>query len=79
MWTVVSQNGVTLQTGYTPLSLTSNSGGVYTISVANYGNYVFTHWSTGSKTSTITITATQAITLTAYYSVTGCSPRHKNC
>ncbi len=79
MWAAVSQNGVTLASGYTPLSFTAVPGGAYTVSVANYGNYVFSHWSTGSTTPTITITFTQAMTLTAYYSVTNCSPKHKNC
>jgi spherulation-specific family 4 protein len=79
MWTVVSQNGVTVDTGYTPLEFTATPGGSYTISIANYGNYVFSHWSTGSTSSTITITPTQAVTLTAYYTVVSCSPKHKNC
>ena len=79
MWTVVTQNGVTVTTGYTPISFTATTGGSYTVSVANYGNYVFSHWSTGSSSSTITITPTQATTLTAYYSVITCSPHHKGC
>ncbi|MDE1852379.1 MAG: spherulation-specific family 4 protein [Thaumarchaeota archaeon] len=79
MWTVVSQNGATITTGYTPLAFNAMSGGAYTISVANYGSYVFSHWSTGSTNSTITINPTQAMVLTAYYNVISCSPRHKNC
>ncbi len=78
MWTVVSQNGVTLLTGYTPLTFMATAGGSYTISVANYGNYVFSHWSTGSTSPTITISPSQTMTLTAYYSVT-CSSHHKHC
>ena len=79
MYTTVSQNGATLVTGYTPLTFTASTGGVYTVTVANYGNYVFSHWSTGSTSSTITITPTQVMTLTAYYSVIGCPPKHRGC
>ena len=79
MWTVVSQSGATLSSGYTPYTFTAAAGATYSISVANYGIYVFNHWSTGSRSSTITITPGQAITLTAYYATISCPPTHKHC
>lgn len=80
MYTTVYLNGATLTTGYTPLTFTATSGTAYTTSVANYGAYVFSHWSTGSTSPTITITPGQALALTAYYTVTtSCSPHHKHC
>jgi hypothetical protein len=79
MSTVVSQNGVTLSSGYTPLTFTATRGTSYTISVDNYGIYVFNHWSTGSTSPTITITPGQAFTLTAYYATISCPPTHRHC
>jgi len=79
MWTVVSQSGTALISGYTPLIFTAKAGDSYTVSVSNYGEYVFSHWSTGSTSSTITITPNHAITLTAFYWQISCPPIHKYC
>ncbi|MDG6998338.1 MAG: spherulation-specific family 4 protein [Nitrososphaerota archaeon] len=67
MWTVFSSSGNIVATGYTPMTITVNSGTQYAISVSNYGRYVFSYWSNGQTTSSITITPTQNIVLVAYY------------
>ena len=68
MWTVVNSHSTTLATGYTPFSYSAQSGNTYTVTVANYQNYVFSHWSDGSTNPTRMITPTQNTTLVAYYS-----------
>ncbi|MDE1862524.1 MAG: fibronectin type III domain-containing protein [Thaumarchaeota archaeon] len=68
MWTVVKSGGNTVATGYTPFQYAAQSGNTYTITVDNYQNYVFSHWSDGSTNPTRTVTPTQDTTLVAYYS-----------
>jgi spherulation-specific family 4 protein/List-Bact-rpt repeat protein len=67
LWTTVQSNGTTLATGYTPFTYNASTGTKYTVTVANYGSYTFSHWEDGSTNSARTITPTQATTLTAYY------------
>jgi hypothetical protein len=67
LWTTLISGGLTIKTGYTPLTYTVNAGNQYTVTVANYQNYVFNHWSDGSANSSKIITPTQNTTLTAYY------------
>ena len=68
LWTVIrSSSGVVLATGYTPFTYAATSGTEYIVSVSNYGNYVFSHWSNGVTSNSITITPTQSTTLVAYY------------
>ena len=68
LWTVIQSRGATLETGYSPLSFTAIAGDQYEVTAANYGNYIFNHWSTGSANNTIVIAPSQATTLVAYYS-----------
>ncbi|MDA4134408.1 MAG: spherulation-specific family 4 protein [Thaumarchaeota archaeon] len=67
MWTVVQQGGRTVASGFTPFTFSATQGEEYTVSVANYGTYIFNRWSTGATTPAISFTASQATTLTAYY------------
>lgn len=68
LYTVVETgSGSIVDTGFSPLSYNVQSGGTYVVSVSNYGNYVFSHWSNGDTSNSITITPTSATTLTAYY------------
>jgi hypothetical protein len=67
LYTVVTSNGNTIVQGFTPLTFTATYGATYTISVANYKSYVFNEWSDGYKNSVRTVTATAAVTFTAYY------------
>ncbi len=67
LWTVIKKAGSTVKTGYTPLTYTAQAGSTYEVSVANYKNYVFDHWESGSKSSTRQVTMNADTTLTAYY------------
>ncbi|MDG6998551.1 MAG: spherulation-specific family 4 protein, partial [Nitrososphaerota archaeon] len=68
LYTVVqSTSGSVLDTGYTPLTFSATSGNQYVVTASSYGNYAFNHWSTGSTNPTITVSASQSMTLTAYY------------
>lgn len=69
LWTTIQSSGKTLVTGYTTLTYNAASGTAYTVSVADYGPYTFSHWDDGSTSRSRTITPAQAMTLTAYYNV----------
>jgi len=66
LWTTIS-SGQTIKTGYTTMTITVTPGTQYTVTVANYQNYVFDHWANGSTNPTRTITPTQDTTIVAYY------------
>ncbi|MGI0086874.1 MAG: fibronectin type III domain-containing protein, partial [Nitrosotalea sp.] len=69
MWTVIrTPSGTTLAQGYTPTTFTVTAGNTYVVHVGNYNTNVFNHWNGGNTTSYYTITPTQSVTLTAYYS-----------
>jgi predicted RNA-binding protein with TRAM domain len=69
-YTVLSQNGATINNGFTPVTFATNAGQTYTIEVQDFGNYYFNHWSdTGSTSRDRTITSTSsAQSFTAVYS-----------
>ena len=67
LWTTLASGGTTIQSGYTTMTFTVTPGNQYTVTVSNYQNYVFNHWSDGSTNPNKTITPTQAATLVAYY------------
>lgn len=69
-YTVLSQNGAIVRTAFSPASFTLNSGQAYQVSVSDYGDYAFDHWSDGSTSRQKTVTGDQAATLTAYYKTT---------
>ena len=71
MRVTVKSGGNTVDSGYTGLSFTATVGVTYQISMSSYGQYVFNHWNTGATSATQTITPTQSMTLTAYYSTDG--------
>ena len=69
MWMVIrSTNGQILTTGFTTMKFGATSGSTYVITASNYGSLIFSHWSNGSTSSTITVSASGALTLVAYYS-----------
>ncbi|HKW05109.1 MAG TPA: spherulation-specific family 4 protein [Nitrososphaerales archaeon] len=77
LWTVVaSTSGSVLAKGFTSLTYYAISGDRYEVSVSDYGDYHFSHWSNGATTNTITVTVTGAMTLTAYFSKTTQTPTH---
>ncbi len=69
-YTVLSQNGATVRTAFSPASFTLNNGQAYQVSVSDYGDYEFDHWSDGSTSRQKAVTGGQATTLTAYYKTT---------
>ena len=74
LWTVIrTPSGTTVSSGFTPVSFTVTSGNSYVVHVGNYQSDVFNHWNDGSTSSYYTITPTQNVILTAYYS-TGTTP-----
>jgi hypothetical protein len=71
LWTVLSQGGSLLSTGFTPDSFTGSTGGLYTVSVSNYGNDVFCHWEDGTTSAARSVSLGSNTALTAYYSTSG--------
>jgi Spherulation-specific family 4 len=67
MWIEIATGGQVVDTGYTSLTFNATAGVTYSVAVSNYGNYLFNHWAGGSTDSNVTITPSQATTLTAYY------------
>jgi YVTN family beta-propeller protein len=68
-YTVLYQNGVAIDSGFTQAIFSTTSGQIYTVEVQDYGSYYFNHWSDGSTGRDKTFTATSsAQTLTAVYS-----------
>lgn len=68
LWTVVQDSyGNVVASGYTPFSFSATPGATYTVSVANYANYNFDYWASGSSSPSMSITPTSNAELTAYY------------
>jgi hypothetical protein len=70
MWVELhAPDGKFLKGGYTPTSFSVTSGTQYVVYASNYENIVFDHWDDGTTNPYRTITPTQSVTLTVYYSV----------
>ncbi|WP_415283126.1 Ig-like domain-containing protein [Candidatus Nitrososphaera sp. FF02] len=68
MWTTLSQNGATVDTGFTPKQFSLASGQQYVVAVSNYGSLAFDRWAdNGSTNPSRTVSISQATTLTAIY------------
>ncbi|MDE1852389.1 MAG: hypothetical protein KGI38_01445 [Thaumarchaeota archaeon] len=69
MWTVLyDSNGNQIATGYTPIAFSGlKAGATYSVSVSDYGPYVFSHWEDGSTNSYRTFVANSNLAFTAYY------------
>jgi len=69
MWNELhSSSGSTLATGYTTNTYSVTAGTQYIVYISNWQNIVFDHWDDGSTNPYRTITPTQPVTLTAYFS-----------
>jgi len=68
-WVVVSQNGVTVNSGFSTAEFTLAPGD-YQVATGEFGGLFFNQWSDGTITReiTITITTTNTVSLTAIYS-----------
>ena len=69
LWTVIQSNGAVVASGFTPLVFTGSYGAQYTVSVANYQNYVFQYWQDGGTNPVRTVTLGQSVVLTAVYAI----------
>jgi hypothetical protein len=63
-----SSSGSTISTGYTTNTYSITTGKQYIVYISNWQNIVFDHWDDGSTNPYRTVTPTQSVTLTAYYS-----------
>jgi hypothetical protein len=68
LFATVQSNGQTIASGFTPFSFSASSGGSYTVTIDNYGEYSFVYWATGSTSPSVTITPTTSSELAAFYS-----------
>jgi hypothetical protein len=72
LYVTVQQDGATLASGWTPLSVSGLCGGQsYMITAADYKNYRFAHWDNGATASSRTVTLQNSATYAAYYQVGG--------
>ena len=67
MWVEIRSGENTVYSGFSPISYNATFGTSYTISVSEYGNYVFDHWDDGNSNNFRTIQPTTDVTLVAYY------------
>lgn len=63
-----SSTGSMIGHGYTTNTYSVTTGKQYIVYVSNYQNIIFDHWDDGSTNPYRTITPTQSVTLTAYFS-----------
>ncbi len=65
---ILSQNGNTVATGFTPVTFALDSGQAYSVEAQSYGSCIFSHWSDGVTSDPRTFTATSGTTtFTAVY------------
>jgi hypothetical protein len=75
MWMELHDStGKILTTGYTPITFTVTPGVQYSVNASDYGNTVFNHWTNGTTNRLLTITPTNNLSLTAFYSTTPPTP-----
>jgi hypothetical protein len=80
MWTVFSQSGSVVQTGFTPINFKTISGQDYSVSVGDFGTNYFDHWrnaATGQDTGSRTImleSLSNPVQLVAVYRHTATPP-----
>jgi hypothetical protein len=79
MYTTVSQNGAIVGSGFTSASFPTTTGLSYQVTVSDYKNSFFNHWSNGYSVRTITLTANATRTpLDAIYTSTAQGPPPSN-
>ncbi len=67
MWTVLYSDGSTVDTGFSPVDFTLDSGEPYVVSVGDYNDVNFHHWDDDSTTRQRPITITNDTAVIAYY------------
>jgi ice-binding like protein len=71
LYTTLWQGGVLLQTCFGPCTFTVSNGQSYQVLVADYGSYIFSHWTDGTTTQSHTVSigsTSTTISLTAVFS-----------
>jgi hypothetical protein len=63
----LARAGSQIQSGFSPAQFSLGAGQTYQVSVADYGNYVFSRWDDGSTSRTKTVSITSPTTITAHY------------
>jgi hypothetical protein len=79
MYTTLTQNGQTVGTGFTPVTFPTTNGLSYVVTVSDYTNAYFNHWSNGYSVRSISVAANSTTTrLTAEYTPTQQGPPPSN-
>jgi hypothetical protein len=65
--TIASAAGSTVATGFTPVTFTGTYGATYSVTVSDYGSFVFDHWENGSTARTRTLALNSSVEVVAYY------------
>jgi hypothetical protein len=66
MWMEIEKNGVTIQTGFTPMTL-SLEPATYDVTASNYQQIIFDSWSDGTELNTMSLILNDDTTVTAHY------------
>lgn len=70
-WTVLRNSaGTVVASGFTPITFTVNNGQAYSVSMGNFGSYVFDHWLDGGSANPRSISISSNTQLTAVYRTT---------
>ena len=69
MWNTLSADGNTIETGFTSKTYGVTTGKEYTLFVADYDKYHFSHWEDGSTDRYRTIDLNEDTDVTAFYNV----------
>lgn len=67
IWMTVSENGVSIASGYSPLTFAATNGQTYQINASNHGLDTLEEWSTGAVSNLISLTAKQDVVLSAFF------------
>ena len=78
MQATIQSGGSIVGSGFTPLSITGNTGTTYTITPSDYSGITFVRWEDGSTTRTRSLTLNSATSITAVYN-TGTSASTLSC
>ena len=73
-YTIIRAGATTVRTGFTSLPFAGNHGTSYSVTVSDYGSFVFDHWNDGSNTRTRTVTLNANTAITAYLRDTSTAP-----
>jgi hypothetical protein len=70
MYATIKSDGITIKTGFTPLTYSGTTGKTYTVEVSNYKDLTFSKWGNGSTDNPRTVTLSTDTTAVAYFKTT---------